>query len=403
MMLSLRTRSTFHMDWLPGVLACLLLLLLTNRVQAVAQPVWDVAQQGRHASGDDITETLQRGLDTQHTHGLPVYVKAGWWKISKTVTLPFRSGVELRGEGMSAMQALRLENESVQNHPLRGKRTRLVWVGDLKGPILKVTGADVRLTGGLSLHGKPWGSDRPKCEVGMLITKDGKKGLATGHMQCEPLLVSHCKVGIQCGAKPEGHNCEALQFDWLVFRDCDTGYLGCNSQGMTTIVGMTYSYDTPRTFVYRGGGMLQVENSFNFGSTMLTIERNDPLKYTTSTGNGYFVFRNTKVDRQASGKFVAVDMKAATNVMIVFDGGANSGAERTPYTFARLQGSAALTVRDFVGVGTIEGKTAGDSRHRRTPNALVDRCEGGAKFKGQINGRLRDCFGYSGQWIEGSK
>ncbi len=379
---------------------------LSGSEQLARGQVWDVTQDSSHGeigSYGDITAALQEGFDTQHSHGLPVFIPAGPWKISKTVVVPFRTGGELIASGMGqAIAPPTWEHKA----PLSGKFTRLVWVGEEGGDMFHIQGNSFRFRGGMVLHAKPYKSkgSPPRAARGIVITKAGKKGLASGNHRFESLSFWDFDTAIQHGTKATEHNCDHTEYQWLHFNRCEKGIFGMNSQGIGIYIGFVQSWKTPRTLWWEGGGPVAVEHSLNWDNTLLTLKRNTDNRHNTvGWRNGNFDLRDTRIDRKLSEKFVAVEcIDPVPGCHIRFTGLTGSNTNRENSTFAILKGMANLTVRESTfELGKIEGESWKYVGKLRTPNVLLDRCYivGKHKFVGDLNWRMNDCFDFEGKWV----
>lgn len=363
--------------------------------------VWDVAVQGRHRPGDDIAATVQEGLDRQHEHGLPVYIPAGNWRWSKTVTTPFRSGGKLFGFGASEKAGPRQ-----QEHPnLGGTGTRIAWTGTPGGTMLRITGVHFQLSG-LSFHGHDYTTrdNAPRAKIGLLITKDGNKGLGTGKCLFDDLLFEELPVAIQNGTSGGEANSELNTYRNIRFDGCGTGFKLMNTQGMGHYFDAIDGSCDVMFDVY-GGGMLHARNILCW-KKLLRLNRNpDNHRFSPGPANATYTFDNVKVDYQARETFQAVEMTAPVHADIHLNAGRISCRTfgRDGGTFATLQGRASLTVRGWAADfgGSIEGKR--DKRGNQ-PNVLLDRCrlwcEPDEIAKGKLTFAVRDCFAGDGEPCE---
>lgn len=357
-----------------------------------AYRVWDVALQGNHTSGDDIAATVQRGLSTQHEHGLPVYIPAGNWRWSKTVTAPFRSGGHLFGFGASEKTGPRQD----ENPTLGGASTRIAWTGANEGIMLRVTGVHFRLSG-ICFHGHDYGTtSTPQAGVGLLISKNGKKGLGTGKCLFDDLMFEELPIAIQNGASGGEANCESNTYRNIRFDKCGVGFKLLNTQGMGHFFD---AIDGPCEVMFDvyGGGMLHARNILCW-KKLLRLSRNpDHHRHSPGPANGTFTFDNVKVDYQARKTFQAVEMTAPVHADIELNTGRISHRSfgKEGGTFATLQGFASLTVRGWAGdfTGSIRGHS---NRKGQQPNVLLDRCrlwcDPNEIAQGKLTFATRDCY-----------
>jgi len=358
--------------------------------------VWDVAIQGDHQPGDDIAETVQRGLTTQHEHGLPVYIPAGNWRWSKTVTAPFRSGGRLFGFGASEKTGPRQD----ENLHLGGTSTRIAWTGSAEGVMLQVTGVHFQLSG-ISFYGHDYGTnDSSQAEVGLLITKNGRKGLGTGKCQFDDLMFASLPVAIQNGVSGGQANCESNTYRNIRFAACGVGFKLINTQGMGHFFD---SIDGPCDVMFDvyGGGMLHARNILCWKKLLRLSTNPDHHRHSPGPANATFTFDNVKVDHQARKTFQAVEMTAPVHADIELNTGRISSRTfgKDGGTFATLRGHASLTVRGWAGdfAGSIQGKP--DNRGNQ-PNVLFDRCrlwcDPSEIAQGKLTFATRDCFAGDG-------
>lgn len=312
--------------WSPAVAA------LLAAPAAWGQPVWDISDHGARP-GRDAAAVINEGLRTQHEHGLPVYVPHGRWLVTETIKMPRREGAALIGAGMG----------SEANRALAGLGSMLQWRGPAGLPMIEITGVRQRL-GDLTLRGAPVGRGEPRGAIGLLVTKRGR-GLGTGKSDFQRLRIAHFDVGVQCGRDPAEHNNDLLSYRRLILDGCGVGYRVVNSQSMSHLFDVLEVRRTPVTFEFLGGGMLHARNVFTLGTTLLSLRRNEPPKYSPGPNNHLFRIENLKVDAQHKGRFQLLKSDAKSSGVVVLDGGLVSGS--APFKLAQLGAGVRLVVRDF--------------------------------------------------------
>jgi hypothetical protein len=347
-----------------SLLALSFVVFATCYSRANAQAVWNIADHGAEP-GSDVTEILRQGFATQHEHGLPVFIPGHMYKLSDTVTLPFRDGV--------AMAGVTVGSGFNPKSTLAGAGSRLVWTGRENRPMFIVTGSHVRVTGGLALIGKPPNTDQAPCRMAILVTKQGK-GLGTGKMRIDWLLLEDFEVGIQFGLEPSETNCDEVAIDQLSLHNCQIAYRVTNSQSMGHRIGHVHAVATPVVFDFLGGGMLSVDSATMISGTLLRLQENDPRRLSPGVNNASFRLDEVKVDAQAGESFTLVDMHDPLTVDISSTGGRISGPASG--TMAVLRGPASLVLRDWANLRdeSLEIHAQQTAATTRTPHVLLDHC-----------------------------
>lgn len=335
--------------------------------------------------GGDITQALQWACDHVHEHRQAVFIPAGEWVLSDTVTTPYRSGFTLLGAGITHPRT---------NAVLAGTGTILKWAGEEGGIMLRDISTHARI-GNFAMDGQR------KAGVGLLVDyPEDKKGLGTGKSIIEPLQCFRLKYGVQVGVDNGTRNCDNLTFEWLECENCEAAYHGANVMGMDIIINRLSNYQNKFGVLMDGGGQMWVQSSLTTNaSTLLKI--NDTSGF--GPNNAYFRFSQTKVDAQARDGFTLVDCDSAAEIRMLFDGGIQSNT-RFEGTFAKLTGSNFLHITDFSS--TFNKIEVTRQSGWGTPVVLIEACRIWGKrdlaelFAGAVNVRVVHCTRTNGTWLD---
>ena len=354
---------------------------------------YDVINAGSHLQGDDITATLQKALDRQHNHQLPVCIRGGFYRISKQINTPYRAGWQLLGIGSAIVN---------KNPGLHGARTILEWDGPDGGIMFTINGtcADI---GNFALADREYRWTGPRASVGMQIRyQDGKRGLGAGKHRFKPLHFKGFDYGIQIGDSPGDHNCDELNFEWIRGDNCRKAiYYGLNTMGMGVNIGHIHNKYCPNSILLSAGGHIWLKSSLNFKNTLLKVIKSSARGHGVGKNNGFIRLSHTKIDNQGGNNFTAVDCEVDDQVRVLMDGGLHSRGDFKG-VFAKLVGANKLTLRDFTSTfNEIHGKRGAWA----TPNILLDGCRLWNKnmdklFKGDLNVRAVNCDDSAGNWID---
>lgn len=374
----------------------LLLSLTASLAVAQAPAVWNILDHGAK-TGENATSVIQRGLDSQHQHGLPVLIPAGRFLISETLRIPFKVGGALWGVAAGA--------PILPGHAHEGSMSRLVWVGPTDVPMIHVQGSEFHFAGGLALFGRPEKSEAPRCTVGILVSKP-KRGIGTGKMVADNLSLHGFETAIRCGLSAGEHNNDFLTFHRLSIEYCDVGYQLVNSQSMGHSVQNLLVRGTPVMFDVYGGGIIYLRNALCFDTTLLRLSKNSPAKYSPGANNATFVLDQIKVDTHAGGKFKLVEMRDPLSAQIISNVGhlsPNSYSQQGG-VLAELRGAATLTLRDWYKLQRNAFLLHPD-RTKNRPNVAIERSRVFCKQDELLHPNskdprpiiLRDCFRPSGE------
>lgn len=348
---------------------------------------YDVTQDGGHNlhSGDDITAAIREACHNIKPGEVQraLYIPAGQWEISSTITLPEVSGFTLLGAGFG----------DPDTHPKNsGVRTILKWTGEEGGTMIRHISRDC-LIGNFTLDGNG------KAAIGLLFDKEGR-GVGTGKTIIEPLFCTRMKHGVQIGANEGTGNADTLQFKWIEGKEVTESVLHMvNKMGMSLTVEMLQNISNGRTnqvgVLVDGGGMLWVQSSVTTHKGTLCKVNKDAA---VGKNNAFYRFSNTKADAQADGGFVLVDSDCPSQIRILIDGGINSSDAMA----IKLTGSNFLHMQGFSSRFTsIEGTS---NRAWGTPAVLLDACrcwnDPKEAIKGDVNLRMRDCTNWQSKWLE---
>lgn len=349
--------------------------------------------------GGDITAALQWACSHAHRHRRAIAIPGGHWKLSETISTPYRSGLVVLGLGITMAK---------DNSGLSGAGTVLHWVGEPGKPMIRYTGTEGRV-GGFCLDGAG------RAEIGLLIDRpDGSRGIGTGKLIVEPLICCQLKYGIQAGTATGTNNCDNLRIEWLEGDRVEACYHGRCAMNMDVTIGFLRNYGANRYGVLStAGGHLWVQSSLSTHATTLLRILDTPGGH--GPNNAFFRLSHTKVDAQAGDGFTLVDSDDASEIRILADGGIQSNTRFTG-TFARLLGSNFLHVTDFSSTfAHIECKS---HRGWGKPAVLLEACriwgwtqdaDGNSYerpvselFHGECNARVANCTRTNGAWLDWS-
>lgn len=331
---------------------------------------------GLIAQGGDVAGALQWAVNNVHIHKKTIYIPAGQWLLSETITAPMRSGITLIGAGF---------NNGTTDNRFNGAGTILKWSGPANSPMMVFQGTH-HIIGDFALVG-----DSGRSNTGILIKKINS-GLGTGTIRFKPICGINLNTVIQCSSGLMESNCDNLHFEWLQVDKCNRAYLGLNQQGMDIVFERLNINWTPIALDMSGGGSLWVQYSTTAGNcTFLKINAGDGV----GKNNGWFRLSNTKVDSQSGNNFTLVDSNESYPIRILADGGIYSN-DKLDGVFARLTGGNHLTVTDwtstFKSIIGVKDNTYG------RPSVIIrdSRVWGNSSniFSGDIKGKIYDCINH---------
>lgn len=346
--------------------------LLAQSPRSRNAPVFNVAVEGRHQPGDDITITLQRGLDTHHIHKMPIYIPGGRWKSSEIV-LPYRSGIKIEGAATG--------NAVGAGHVLTGGNTILQYSGGDSGVMFTVTGQDV-IINDLTLIGTTnWTDDAtPATGANTAIhvrRPDGSSGLGTGNVIGENLTFVNFNEALWFGENNATSNSDRTTWRWVRFRNCDTSVLVDDDQAMQHKFyhcEIENSSPTNLAFVVDAGGHVDAEDMLMFAGTLLTVNGT-----TSSVGrnNGMFRFSFGKWDSTHSDDLQLVQSNNPGVIGVFIDGWNQSHTDQPiPTAFIDIQGRNHVELNNWRGrYGPIVGTEVDDY----VPSVLI---RGGRYYSG---------------------
>lgn len=332
------------------------------------------------APGGDITKALQWACSQVHEHQRQLFIPAGKYSLSETISLPPRTGFTLLGSGWGNPDA---------DHRFAGVRTVLQWNGDEGGAMIRYTGKDCRI-GNFAMDGNG------KAAIGLLIDKG--EGIGTGKAIIEPLVCTRLKHGVQVGTNHGTAGCDCLQLEWLEGSEVEESVLRMvNAMGMSITVEFLQNISNGRTgqvgVLVDGGGMLWVQSSLTTHKGTLCKVSKDAE---SGKNNGFFRFSNTKADAQAKDGFVLLDCEKLGQCRFMFDGGINSSQA------CRIKVAGADFVH-LIGFSSKFTEIEGTSHPRwGTPTVLLDACrcwnDPTKVLRGDVDLRMRDCTDWNKPW-----
>lgn len=350
-----------NLRWIIVLLGVIGLLLVLNS-QAFGQgasrkntwKVYNPVAEGRHSEGDDITVSLQRALDKQHEHKLPIVIPCGKYYISSTITMPYAIGGMLLGSGYGAPG------------DTTGAVTDLRWNGSADGTMFNLRGSHITM-GNFAISATAAGDERYRdgngAKIGILVSKPST-GIGTGQSVFLPIEAQGFKYAVEVGTSAGMHNCDDLHFHRLRAINCEAAYHGVNLQGMGIRIDnlVMYEFDAtePRMGLFmEGGGDIHVEYALSFGGPLLVV---DSSSSATAVGrnNGIFVFNTIKIDSDGGSDFQLCDIDCQSLVRVVVNSGIQSYDgdvnDETPDNFINIKGPGHVRINNFSGLyGPITG------------------------------------------------
>lgn len=338
-------------------------------------------------NGADITSALQTAVNTVNVHKKPIWIRAGKWKISSTITCPSRSGLTVIGAGF---------NHGLETSTYIGSGTILEWNGTAGDEMFILQGL-CHTIGDFAIVGN--------C-IGILVKKGA--GLGTGTMRFKPIFGLNCDTIVQCGSVGTDNNCDNLHFEWLIANNCSRVYKGVNQQGLDIVFERLNINWTDVGIEMDAGGSLWVQYSITVGPCILLKINHTTVNGSQGVGknNGYFRLSNTKIDAQQSDDFTLVQSTEPYPIDILADGGLQAQPDTYDGTFISLVGGNNLTLRNWRGgFKTMTGSV--DATYG-TPTILVEGCRlwqsTANMFSGNLNWRVRNCVphvsGSSADWMD---
>jgi hypothetical protein len=231
-------------------------------------PSWKVVTTAYGAAGDgktDDTEAIQRGLTALESdeHTRVLFVPAGTYRITQTLTLGHRLGVAIIGEDP--------------------KTTTIVWDGEPGGTMLSINGLAYSRIGRLTFDGKTrasiavdqsWDSVKPHFDTGNEYADDrfinveyGIRGGFKGHGFAETSIIRSQFVRNTVAAIAHG-NFNALD-TWVWesrFEDCATGVTNGGGAGNFHVYSSVFLRSTVSDLAMGNTGGFSARGNYSRGS-----------------------------------------------------------------------------------------------------------------------------------------
>ena len=255
--------------------------------------------------GPIIAELLTR----QATGSLRSDVKmsCGDYYVQTTIVTPNKAGWALNGSGG---QGYALPDSHWIGHALGGAATRLIWVGESGGTILRVRGLGAhveRITfQGCRFTGST--TELPTSRAGIGIEISGLAQPPTGKHSFEDISIIGCDTAIDC---PEGTHADQLDWRHLVVQLCSTVYHVDNLQSVChRIRGLTALQGCDTVFDFEDGGELECSSVSTTSCQLLHVGN-------PNWNTGHFFVENWSIDNVARDvQVLAVDGNGPCNVHI---------------------------------------------------------------------------------------
>jgi len=221
-----------------------------------------------------------------------LYFPGGALVFSTPLVLPAKTGVSLRGNGIT-FGLPEQSYEGVQGGPA----SRLVYTGPPDKPAITYRGYGLKLDGITLQRGKQaFPPSEPKHDGSVGLEIQGYGNLPTGKIFAPVFAVSGFDVGIRCSPEPHENNADESLFGFLYAENCQTVFRSDNQQctGFQFLRVKVNGW-CETVFDYRRGGDLVCDFlSLNAKSLVLRIRDIDG-----NTCN--YEIRTLKVDNNSAG------------------------------------------------------------------------------------------------------
>lgn len=233
----------------------LVLLLITAFIGAQELPVTSLNARELGAVGDgqtDDTAALQTAIDRAAKVG-ELVLPAGNYLVNRTLVIDRTTGLIIRGEGTGALRG--------PYHPVRpGGVTSLTWNGPAGGVLIESRGNGALTLERLNLCGRNGDrEDAGRASVLLLVTRPAGWGDMLSRFSS--LSFFDAATGIQLGEKTSDHNCSDYLFEFITFRDLDTGFQVRNDQGVDYLFNYIFALSVGTVLEFQRGGNLLVNNA----------------------------------------------------------------------------------------------------------------------------------------------
>ena len=204
-----------------GVRVTILLLVVSAFTGAlVGAKTVNVRDCGAKGDGKtDDTAALKKAIQAaSEPDGGDLFLPAGYYMVSETLTLEKITGLTLRGEGTVSIH---WPFKKFQRAPTA---TCLIWDGEPGEVMLKSLGCSGLAIRDLVLDGRDRRKDRPEKKARVLFLSVSEPNAVDAHHRFHNVCFLDAETGIQMGDKDRGEGSSDMRFESVVFNSLDTAF-----------------------------------------------------------------------------------------------------------------------------------------------------------------------------------